>query len=57
MVLLGAYGATTSFLQIGPSKDLIEEAYTRAARDKGELLVLPDDLKYRLDYPKSARVF
>lgn len=50
-------GATTSFIPIGPSRDLIEEAYTRAAREKGELVFLPDDLKYRLDYPKSARVF
>ncbi|MDG2223435.1 MAG: hypothetical protein P8L85_18780 [Rubripirellula sp.] len=50
-------GATSSFIPIGPSKDLIEEAYTRAAREKGELVLLPDDLKYRLDYAESARVF
>ncbi len=50
-------GATSSFIPIGPSKDLIEQAYTRAAREKDELVLLPDELKYRLDYPESARVY
>jgi hypothetical protein len=57
VVRLSTSDVASSFIPIGPSKDLIEQAYTRAAREKDELVLLPDELKYRLDYPDSARVY
>jgi hypothetical protein len=57
VVRLSTSDVASSFIPIGLSKDLIEQAYTRAAREQGELVLLPDELKYRLGYPDAARVY